>query len=221
VKARTILAPMALSLLLAPFLAGCVTGRPLVLPKESIRPGTCEAGAAAPPSVAGLVVAVRDFHPADREEAEVGRDYDNVRPVRFPGNPGKTYADIFARVLSDRGWTVRRIAAGEAAPAGALVVSGTLVEFRADVKRPWFLKVETAARVSVDMRVEGGPLASPWTGNVVADVWSPQAFFVNPEKAGSALSDASCAAAGEGVDRLARLLQSSPAGVPPATNPAR
>lgn len=188
------------ALLLWMGVCGCVTGKVLYLPGGPARPA-----AQAVQRAEGVpAVAVLDFSREGSPSFEVGRDYDQVRPIVWKGNPGKAVADLVAEVLAEKGVPTVR-ATGEAdVPAGVPAkVWGRVEEFRVNVKRVGTLKVEAESVVA--LRVFGsGPAAPPgWSSAVSSTYWFADPLFITPEGVLQAVNGAANSAAEETVRRLA------------------
>jgi len=179
---------------------GCVTGKVLYLPGCPARP----AAQAAQRAEGVPAVAVLDFTWEGSPSFEVGRDYDQVRPIVWKGNPGKTIADLIADVLAEKGVPTVR-ATGEAdVPAGVPAkVWGRVEEFRVNVKRVETLKVEAESVVAFRVFGSGGAAPPGWSSAVSSTYWFTDPLFITPEGTLQAVNGAANSAAEEGVRRLA------------------
>lgn len=178
---------------------GCVTGKVLHLPGGPVRP----ASQATARAEAGPAVAVLDFTWEASPSFEIGRDYDQVRPIVWKGNPGKAVADLIAAVLAEKGVPAVR-ATGEAdVPSGIPAkVWGRVEEFHVNVKRVDTLKVEAAAVVAFRVFGTGGSAPPGWSSAVTSTYWYTDPLFITPEGTLQAVNGAANSAAEEGVRRL-------------------
>jgi hypothetical protein len=178
---------------------GCVTGKVLYLPGGPARPAS-QATAKVP---GGPAVAVLDFSWEGSPSFEIGRDYDQFRPIVWKGNPGKAIADLIAGVLAEKGVPTAR-AAGEAdVPSGIPAkVWGRVEEFRVNVKRVDTLKVEAAAVVAFRVFGSGGAAPPGWSSAVTSTYWYTDPLFITPDGTLQAVNGAANSAAEEGVRRL-------------------
>ncbi|MBI5420022.1 MAG: hypothetical protein HZA60_08030 [Deltaproteobacteria bacterium] len=181
-------------------LSGCVTGKALYLPGGLSRPPAAGPAAAAP---GGPSVAVLDFTWAGSRSPEIGRDYDQVRPIVWKGAPGRSMADLIARALEEKGIPVVRVSGESEAPPGVPArVWGRVDEFRVNVKRQGSVKVEAEAYVALTI-YGAGPSAPPgWRSVATSNFWYTDPLFITPEGVLRSVNSAANAVAEEAVRRL-------------------
>jgi len=179
-------------------LSGCVTGSVLTVPG-----GLSRKAPQAPPGGAGApAVAVLDFSWSGASSYEIGRDFDNVRPIVWKGDPGKSMADLIAAVLAEKGIAAVRAAGDADIPSGVPArIWGRVEEFRVDVKRVGTIKVE--AEAGTTLKIQGtGPGAPPGWSGTVSSTYGDTDLFPTPEGAHQAINRAANGAAEEAVRRL-------------------
>lgn len=191
-----------LALFVAVLTSGCATGRPISLSGTLLAPGRSMPADNVLPRVA-----VVDFEFPGGDNAVIGRDFDNVRPIAWRGSPGAELADLVAASLGERGVPVVRVAMAGHVPGGVLVtVRGRLDEFRVSAKRIHSVKVESVAHVSLTVLAEGEAVPAGWRhGPVTSEVWASEPFFVTPDGVREALGSAAEGAAEEAAGRLMEL----------------
>ncbi len=190
--------------------SGCATGRPLSLSGGLLPTGReLSAGKVLPR------VAIVDFEFAGGDNAVIGRDYDNVRPIVWKGSPGAAIADIVALSLVDRGVPVVRVSMAGQVPGGVLVtVRGRIDDFRVNAKRIHSVKAESVANVGLTVFAEGEKVPQGWSGGPFAsDVWAAEPLFVTPDGVRDAIQSAASGAAEEAARRVMTLRSAfTPAG---------
>jgi len=180
-------------------LSACAPGNKLVIPGEIVRPPLAGPPPAGPPRAA---VADFSYVPIGGEPGEIGRDFDQARPVVWKGEPGKVMADLVAGAFAGRGAPASRVKAGDPAPANdPILVSGTVRRFEVNIRRRDMFKVETEATVALSITASGGGLPAPVETSVSITETS-QDVYPLPEYYRKVLSSAANAAAEEGVRRL-------------------
>jgi hypothetical protein len=178
-------------------LAACAFGNRLYISGDLSRP----AGARKPAAAATQAV-VLDFAYAGGEPGVVGRDFDNVRPIEWKGEPGKALADLVAGVLAEGGVSVVRAAAESPSLDNVPIrVSGTVRRFEVNARRRGGVKIVTEATVSLSVTAAGGSLSTPvsfaaTSSNSMEDV------FVTPDGVRQVLFSSANAAAEEAGRRL-------------------
>jgi hypothetical protein len=185
-------------LILLGTLSGCVTGSVLNVPGGLSR----KAPQAPPGAAAAPAVAVLDFSWAGAPSNEIGRDFDNVRPIVWKGDPGKSMADLIAGVLAEKGVAAVRAAGEGDIPAGVSTrVWGSVEEFQVTAKRIGTIKVEEEARAT--LKIQGaGPGSPPEWASTVSSAYGYTDLFATPEGVLEVLNGAANAAAEEAVRRL-------------------
>lgn len=194
------------------FVGGCASGRPLYVPGDLAR---VRGAQAPPPSAAPPRVAVLDFTFREPPGKEVGRDYDNVRPIVWKGDRGAGMADLVAAVLVEKGVPVVRVRDAAGVPPGVeRKVWGRVDEFRVNAKRERSVKVESAARVALTLFASGPSVPEGWHSAVSSEFWGSDPVFITPEGVRDALLGAANGAAEEAGRRLsnAGIAVSLPAG---------
>lgn len=192
---------------------GCMSGRTLYVPGDLERP-RAKASAPAPSAVR---IAVVDFVKGASISPEIGRDYDNVRPIRWKGEPGKAVADLIADALAEKGFEVVRVTRETSVPPDAAAsVWGTVEAFRIDAKRKSSLAVEAAAHVALTLHGAGTGVPNGWSSAVAADFWYSDPFVITPAGLRQAMNGAANAAAEEAVRRLTAAGIIPPAPASPA-----
>lgn len=187
----------------------CISSKVLTLPGDPARP----AARTAQKPEGSPAVAVLDFSWEGSPSFEVGRDYDQVRPIVWKGNPGRNIADLIAGVLAEKGIPAVR-ASGEAdLPSGVPAkVWGRVEAFRVDVKRVGTVKVEAESAVTLRVFGSGGAAPPGWSSQVGATFWYEDPLFVTPEGTLQAVDGAANSAAEETVRRLIETGLVSPQG---------
>lgn len=188
-----------LALLLCVVIGGCATGNALTVHDPPSRPA-----AKAVPRVEGApAVVVLDFSWEENPSSEIGRDFDNVRPIVWKGNPGKMLADLVAGVLAEKGIPAVR-AAGEAdIPGGVSTrVQGRVEEFRVNVRRTGMVMTEIDAVAAVKLEGSGPGAPSGWSTSVNSTYKYTEPLFAMSGDVLHAVNRASNAVAEEGVRRL-------------------
>lgn len=177
-------------------LAACAVANRLTLTGELFPPPAARTPADAPQAV------VLDFAYGGGETAVIGRDFDNVRPIEWTGEPGKAMADRVASILAESGVTVVRASAESPPPDGAAIrISGNVQRFEVNVRRRSVVKIRNEASVSLSVTASGGTLSTPISFGS-ASSHSMEDVFVTPEGARDVLSSAADAAAGEAARRI-------------------
>lgn len=177
-------------------LAACAVGSRLYISGVPSRPGGPQRPAAAPQAV------ILDFGYAPVEPDVVGRDYDNVRPIEWKGEPGKAMADLVASVLAESGVaTVRAAADSPSLDSVPVRISGNVRRFEVNARRRGSVKVVNEAVVSLSVTAAGGSLSTPvsfasTSSNSAEDV------FVTPEGLRQVLFSSANDAAEETARRL-------------------
>ncbi len=196
-------------LLLAAGTGGCISSQVLYLPGDPARPAANKA----PAPGGGPAVAVLDFGWEGSPSFEIGRDYDQVRPIVWKGNPGKNVADLIAAVLAEKGIPAIRTRSEREIPSGVpATVWGRIEEFRVDVKRVGTVKVEAEAVVKAKVEGSGGTVSPGWSSQVGATYWFADPLFITPEGTLQAVSGAANSVAEETVRRLIESGVVSPPG---------
>lgn len=177
-------------------LASCALGSRLYLSGELSPPVAARSPAAAPQA------AVLDFAYDAAEPGVVGRDFDNVRPIEWSGEPGKAMADRVAAILAERGVAVIRASAeGPSLDNVPVRISGNVRRFEVNVRRRAVVKIRNEASVSLSVTAAGGSLSAPVS--FAADSSSSmEDAFVTPEGARKVLFAAADGAAAEVARRL-------------------
>jgi len=190
-------------------LADCASGNRITISGEPTLPAKA-------PKVptGGAEVAVSDFDYSALEPGVVGRDFDQVRPIVWDGNPGKTMPDLVAGVLAGNGVAAVRTPAGSPFPDGVPVrISGQVRRFEVNARRPGGLNaVTTEATVSVTVTATGGSHPGTWE-STVSSTTSMKDLFVTPDDARDALFSSARSVADE-VGR--RLLEAGVVSPPPS-----
>ena len=188
-------------------LSGCVTGNVLTIPKGLSR----EAPPVPPRTDVAPAVAVLDFSWTAPPAGTIGRDYDHARTIEWKGDTGKQVADLIAGALAEKGIPAVRVA-GEANVPGDVParVSGSVEEFRVDVRRVGTIKVEQVARTTLRIQAAGANAPPGWATSVsttFTDSYSHVAPFV--------VYDALNGAANDAADEVVRrLLEAGVVSVP-------
>jgi len=179
---------------------GCVTSKALYLPGDPARP----AAQVLPRPEGGPAVAVLDFSWEGSPSFEIGRDYDQVRPIVWKGNPGRNLADLIAAVLAEKGVPAIRAKGESDVPAGVPAkVWGSVEEFRVNVKRIGTFKVEAESVISLRIYGSGGAAPPGWNSAVGSTYSFADPLFITPEGTLQAVDGAANSVAEEGVRRLA------------------
>ena len=187
-------------------LAACSIGSRLHISGELSGPAGTGSPGAAPQAV------VLDFAYAAGEPGVVGRDFDNVRPIEWKGNPGKAMADRVASILAEGGVAVVRAAAESPSLDSVPVrISGNVLRFEVNVRRKGSVKVLNEAAVSLTVTAQGGSLSAP-VSFAATGTNSMEDVFVTPDGAREVLFSSANAAAAE-VAR--RILQAGVVAPPP------
>lgn len=191
---------VCLVLAILPLLAAaCAGSGPLKIEGDLSRPATRAPAAAA----GGRAVAVLDFAYAGAPAGEVGRDFDNARPVVWKGDPRKEVPDLIAHVLYEKGVPVVRVRDESGVPADAGTrISGSVDEFRVTVTRKGTFKVEETARVALTIRSQAADAPGPWSTAVAAESTTSDPFYGTSSGVRAAVNDAANRAAEEAVKRL-------------------
>jgi hypothetical protein len=178
-------------------LAACALGNRLYISGEPARPAGARKAPAASPQVVVL-----DFAYVAQEPGVVGRDYDNVRPIDWKGEPGKAMADLVAGVLAESGVAVVRAAAESPSLENVPIrITGDVRRFEVNARRKGTVKIVTEATVALSVTASGGTLSSPvsmtsTSSNSMEDV------FVTPDGVREVLFASANAAAEEAARRL-------------------
>lgn len=177
-------------------LAACAIGNRIYISGVPSRPVPPRTPAEAPQAV------VLDFSYAAGEPGVVGRDYDNVRPIEWKGEPGKTMADLVASVLAEGGVAVVR-AAAESPSLGTVPIriTGNVRRFEVNARRRGTVKILTEAAVSVTVTVAGGSLPAPVSFSAASSN-SMEDLFVTPDGLREVLFSSANAAAEEAARRI-------------------
>src|SRR5512134_2766964 len=124
-------------------MASCATGGRLYIPGDLSRPAGAQKATSGAPRAA-----VVDFSYAAVEPEVVGRDFDQVRPIVWRGEPGKAMADLVYRVLAENGAPVVRVASEADVPATVPVrIGGTVRRFEVNARRSGGVAVVSEATV--------------------------------------------------------------------------
>lgn len=191
-----------IGLMIAAMGCGCASGRPLSLSGSLLSPGRTISSDNVLPRVA-----VVDFEYAGGEDAVLGRDFDNVRPIMWKGTPGAAIADLVSASLFERGVPVVRVSMAGHVPAGVLVtVRGRIDDFRVSAKRIHSVKVESFASIGLTVSAEGEGVPGGWNSGVISsDVWTSEPFFVTPDGVRESVASAANGVAEEAALRLMTL----------------
>jgi hypothetical protein len=177
-------------------LAACAVGSRLYISGELSRPVGPQRPAAAPQAV------VLDFAYVAVEPGVVGRDYDNVRPIEWKGDPGKAMADLVASVLAEGGVAAVRAAAdGPSLGNVPIRISGNVRRFEVNARRRGSVKIVNEAAVALSVTVTGGSLSSPVSFGTTSSN-SMDDVFVTPDGARQVLFSSANAAAEEAARRI-------------------
>ena len=177
-------------------LAACSVGSRLYISGQPSRPVGPQRPAAAPQAV------VLDFDYVPVEPGVVGRDYDNVRPIEWKGEPGKAIADLIASVLAEGGVAAVRAAADNPALENIPIrISGNVRRFEVNVRRRGTVKIVNEGAVALSVTVAGGSLSSPLSFGTTSSN-SAEDIFVTPEGARQVLFSSANAAAEEVARRV-------------------
>jgi Holliday junction resolvase len=196
---KRVLAKRFLSCFVLLGVAGCMTGRALYLPGDLERPRAKGLATEAE----AVKVAVIDFSKDASISSEIGRDYDNVRPILWKGEPGKSIAGLIADALAEKGFEVVRVTRDTSVPPDAsATVWGRVEAFRVDARRAGSLKVEAAAHVALTLYGAGFGAPPGWNSAVAADFWYSDPLVITPDGLRQAMNGAANAAAEEAVRRL-------------------
>jgi hypothetical protein len=145
---------------------------------------------------------VLDFAYVAGEPGVVGRDYDNVRPIEWKGEPGKAMADLVASVLAEGGVAVVRAAVESPSLDNIPIrISGTVRLFEVNVRRRGGVKIVNEATVALAVTAAGGPLSVPMSFTATSST-SVEDVFVTPEGARQVLFSSANVAAEETARRL-------------------
>ena len=178
-------------------LAACAIGNRVYISGDLSRPaGARKPAAAAPQAV------VLDFAYVAEEQGVIGRDFDNVRPVEWKGDPGKAMADLVAGVLAESGVAVLRAPAESPSLENVPVrISGTVRRFEVNARRKGGVKIVTEAVVALSVTASGGGLSSP-ASMASTSSNSMEDLFVTPDGLREVLFSSANAAAEEAARRL-------------------
>jgi hypothetical protein len=186
-------------------LASCAPGR-LYVPGDLSRPARPPEAAPGAPQAA-----VVDFSYAATEPEVIGRDFDQVRPILWKGQPGKAMADLVSRVLAEKGVPSVRAASDADVPADVPVrVGGTVRRFEVNARRSGGVTVVVEATVSLTVSAAGGSFPPMWESTVTSSS-SAKDVFVTPEGLRDVLLTSANAAAEEAARRLLDVGATAPA----------
>jgi hypothetical protein len=205
-----------LLVVLSAFLAGCISGKAMTLPGSLSRPVS-----SAPAPEGSQAVAVLDFDWQGEVPAEVGRDYDHVRPIVYKGSPGRAMADLVAAAMRENGIAAVRVASEGGVPGGVSArVWGRVETFRVDVRRIDSVKADGRASVGVTVMGAQAGSSQTWSSAVSSSLQNTTPLFLPPESVLQLLSSAANAVADEAVRRLAEagIVAPSPEPEPPPTS---
>jgi hypothetical protein len=178
-------------------MASCATGGRLYIPGDLSRPAGAQKATSGAPRAA-----VADFSYAAVEPEVVGRDFDQVRPIVWRGEPGKAMADLVFRVLAEKGIPAVRVASDADAPADVpFRIGGTVRRFEVNARRAGGVSVVSEATVSLSVTAAGGAVPPMWEATVTSSS-SAKDVFVTPEGARDVLLTSANAAAEEAARRL-------------------
>jgi hypothetical protein len=177
-------------------LAACAVGNRIYISGEPSRPAAPRRPAEAPQAV------VLDFAYVAAEPGVVGRDYDQVRPIEWKGEPGKAMADLVASVLAEGGVAaVRAAAESPSLDTVPIRISGTVGRFEVNARRRGTVKIVNEATVSLSVTAAGGTLSAPVSFSATSTN-SMEDVFVTPDGLRNVLFSAANAAAEEAGRRL-------------------
>jgi hypothetical protein len=178
-------------------LAACAIGNRLYISGDLSRPAGARRPAAAAPQAVVL-----DFAYAAGEPGVVGRDFDNVRPVEWKGEPGKALADLVAGVLAESGVAVVRAAAENPSLDNVPIrISGDVRRFEVNARRRGGVKIVNEATVALSVTASGGGLSAPLSLSATSSN-SMEDVFVTPDGMREVLFSSANAAAEEAARRL-------------------
>jgi len=145
---------------------------------------------------------VLDFAYVAEEQGVVGRDFDNVRPVEWKGEPGKALADLVAGVLAESGVAVVRAAAENPSLENVPIrISGNVRRFEVNARRKGGVKIVTESTVALSVTASGGSLSTPLSLTATSSN-SMEDVFVTPDGLREVLFSSANAAAEEVARRL-------------------
>lgn len=178
-------------------LASCAAGGRLYVPGDLSRPDRSPQASPGAPKAAVL-----DFSYAAEEPDVIGRDFDQVRPIVWKGEPGKAMADLVSRVLAEKGVPAVRVASAADVPADVPVrIGGAVRRFEVNARRSGGVAVVSEATVSLTVTAVGGSSPPSWEAAVTSNS-SAKDVFVTPDGVRDVLLTSANAAAEEAARRL-------------------